>query len=65
VKWYFKIEGEDQELVEELTQRVWFPQEIDSLLDHNGFELVAKYGDFDESPFTSDSPKQLMLCRKR
>ena len=65
VKWYFKIEGEDEEVVEELTQRVWFPQEIDGVLKYSGFEIVAKYGDFDESSFESRSPKQIIVCRKR
>jgi hypothetical protein len=27
--------------------------------------VEAKYGDYDESVFTSDSPKQLTVCRSR
>jgi hypothetical protein len=43
--------------------RLFYPQELDALLHYNGFAVEHKYGDFDESPFTSDSPRQLLVCR--
>jgi SAM-dependent methyltransferase len=43
--------------------RVFYPQEIDALLRYNGFAIEHKYGDFDDSPYGSASPKQLIVSR--
>ena len=42
--------------------RQFFPQEFDALFEYNGFKIEAKYGDFDESGFTGDSPKQIIVA---
>ena len=39
-----------------------FPQELPMLLAANELELVARYGDFEREPFTSESPRQVCLC---
>jgi hypothetical protein len=41
---------------------MFYPQEIDSLLTHIGFVIEHKYGDFQETPYLSNSPKQLVIC---
>ncbi len=64
IVWYYKI-GDAEEYARELNMRMLFPQELDALLHHNGFELEAKYGDFDESPFESSSRQQVCICRCR
>ncbi|KKM72502.1 hypothetical protein LCGC14_1419870 [marine sediment metagenome] len=64
IKWYFKISNQPRESVYELNMRMFFPQELDALLRYNGFRIEAKYGDYDKTPFTSESPKQLIVCRK-
>jgi hypothetical protein len=33
------------------------------LLAANGLELVSRYGDFGGEPFTSDSARQVCICR--
>ena len=43
--------------------RIFFPQELDALLRNNGFQIEHKYGDYDETPFKPDSPKQIIVCR--
>ena len=43
---------------------MFFPQELDSLLRQNGFDIIAKYGGFDQSPFSSESAHQILVCRK-
>ncbi len=63
IKWYYRVGKSGDERVAELNMRVFFPQELDALLRANGFEIEAKYGDFDESPFTSASPKQIIRVR--
>jgi len=62
IKWYFKI-GNTPEFYVELNMRVFFPQEIDALLTYNGFEIECKLGDYDQSVFTSASPKQIIICK--
>jgi SAM-dependent methyltransferase len=47
----------------EFSLRMIFPQELDLLLHYNGFIIEDKFGNFDGSAFTSDSPKQIVVCR--
>jgi len=62
IKWYYKIGSQAEEVVEELNMRILYPQELDALLYYNGFTIEAKFGNYDESPFVSTSPKQLIVC---
>lgn len=64
IKWYYKI-GSAEEVVRELNMRILFPKELDALLHYNGFEIEAKYGDFDMSAFESSSRHQVLVCRRR
>lgn len=48
----------------DLVLRMWYPQEIDAIVKYNGFVMEKKYGNYDESPFRGDSPKQIAVCRK-
>ena len=43
--------------------RIFYPQELDALLEYNGFEIITKYGDYDLSPFGSQSKIQLIVAR--
>ncbi|MCI0184729.1 class I SAM-dependent methyltransferase [Sulfoacidibacillus ferrooxidans] len=45
--------------------RYVFPQELEALLHYNGFYMEQMYGNFDLSPFQSDSPLMVCVCRKR
>ena len=40
-------------------------QELDALLALCGFEILAKFGDYDGAAFTAESSKQLLVCRYR
>jgi SAM-dependent methyltransferase len=62
IKWYYRIGDADVEEEVELNMRIFFPQELDALLVHNGFSIEAKFGDFDGSPFTAASPTQVVIC---
>ena len=61
LKWYYRIG--DQERIVENNMRIIFPKELDALLHYNGFDIEAKYGNYDQSLFASDSPKQITVCR--
>ncbi|WP_010676658.1 class I SAM-dependent DNA methyltransferase [Bacillus timonensis] len=44
--------------------RYVFPQEMNRLLKENGFEILAVYKDWNESPLTQDSYQMIYVCRK-
>lgn len=64
IKWYYRIGDRTEETMEELNMRIFFPQELDLLLHYNGFTMEAKFGNYDEIPFDSSSPKQILICHK-
>ncbi|MBI4721665.1 MAG: class I SAM-dependent methyltransferase [Candidatus Stahlbacteria bacterium] len=62
IKWYYKIGNQAKEIVEELNLRMFYPQEIDAILYYNGLMIEDKFGNYDETPFMSTSPKQIIVC---
>jgi SAM-dependent methyltransferase len=48
-----------------LSQRKFFPAELEALLDANGFAVKARYGDFHGTPLDVDSDTQLIVCTPR
>jgi SAM-dependent methyltransferase len=62
IRWYYRIEGQPEETTATLNLRMYYPQEIEALLRYNGFDLYARYGDYDETPFTGQSSRQLIVC---
>ena len=63
IRWFFREERSREETVLSFEMRQFFPQEIDALLWYNGLLIEHKYGSFDEGEFSSESPKQLIICR--
>jgi SAM-dependent methyltransferase len=63
VVWSYAVDGVEDARVEELTMRLFFPRELDALLELHGLVIEHKYGDYDRRPFDARSPKQLLLCR--
>jgi SAM-dependent methyltransferase len=63
IQWFFRNEGSNKETVLSVEMRQFFPQEIDAMLWYNGFLIEHKYGSYDETEFSSDAPKQLIICR--
>jgi SAM-dependent methyltransferase len=50
---------------EEKTLRYVFPQEMESLLFYNGFQIRACYGDWQQGPLTATSPAMIYVCQRR
>ena len=65
IKWYYRFSETGREIQRDLNMRIIFPQELDALLEYNGFEIESKYGWFDCSPFTSNAKRQIIVSRKR
>lgn len=61
IRWYDKIDNQE-EAVEELNMRIFYPQELDALLYYNGFTVEAKFGNYNMDTFVSSSKKQLIVC---
>ena len=64
IKSYYKI-GEKEIARMELKLRMLFPQEIDAILHYNGFRIENKYGNYNGSPFSSDTNFQILVCQAR
>lgn len=50
-------------LFKNLDMRMFFPQELDSYLEWNGFHIIHKYGGFEEEAFNDNSAKQIFVCQ--
>jgi SAM-dependent methyltransferase len=49
----------------EVRMRCYFPQELLALCRLGGFQVVERFGDYDQRPFLAGSPKQILVCRAR
>jgi SAM-dependent methyltransferase len=65
IRWFFRNEASDNEVMLSFEMRQFFPQEIDALLWYNDFLIEHKYGSYNEEEFSSDAWKQLIICRPK
>lgn len=63
VVWKHTIDG--VEVMKKLDMRCFWPREMDAILKYNGFEVIHKFGNFDESKFKSGAPKQLYVLKAK
>jgi len=63
IKWFFKT-GKNETVVS-FNQRVYFPQELDYIVQFCGFEIVDKFGDFEVTPFEEHPDTQILVLRER
>jgi SAM-dependent methyltransferase len=57
--------GPGREKVVHLSQRKFFPAELEALLAHGGFTVERRYGDFARQPLDGDAESQVLVCRVR
>lgn len=62
IEWHYFINGVFNS-IQNLDMRLFFPQELDSYLESNGFDIIHKFGCFEEEAFNDDSEKQIFICR--
>ena len=62
IEWHYFINGEFNS-IQNLDMRMFFPQELNSYLEWNGFHIIHKYGGFEEEAFSDDSEKQVFVCQ--
>ncbi len=63
IKWQYIINNEPHSN-EALDMRIFYPKELDYYIKSNNYKIINKYGDYNLSEFTADSPKQLIICQK-
>jgi SAM-dependent methyltransferase len=61
IEWHYYINGEFNS-IQNLDMRLYFPQELDSYLEWNGFKIINKFGGFEEDEFNDSSEKQIFVC---
>lgn len=61
IEWHYYINGEFDS-IQNLDMRLFFPQELDSYLERNGFKIIHKFGSFEEEEFNDSSEKQIFVC---
>jgi len=59
----FYIQARQTLRTKQVNMRCFFPEELLALCRVNRLEVVHRYGNYDESPFVNDSPKQILICR--
>jgi len=60
--WYFSTERDPDFVVSSVEVRSFFPQEVAVLLEVGGLRLVERFGDFEGTPFTSETATQVCIC---
>lgn len=61
-KMFFRFPGHTEDFVEELKLRCYFPKELEALFKYNDFIVESKFGNYDGTAFTSESPQQIIVC---
>lgn len=65
INWHYKNQYHKEENTVSFAMRQFFPQELDALFQYSGFHIESKFGDFDESNFNANSPKQIIVARPK
>lgn len=61
IEWHYFINGEFNS-IQNLDMRMFFPQELNSYLEQAGFDIIYKYGGFEDEVFNDNSDKQVFVC---
>lgn len=62
IRWHFWHRPTDEITTLSFALRQFFPQELNALFEFKGFCIEEKFGDFNQSAFSDDSPKQIIVA---
>lgn len=62
---FLYADGQTSEKTLRVALRYVFPQEMESLLHYNGFEIVKSYGNWQQDPLIETSRAMIYVCQKR
>jgi len=60
--YYEPVDGKGPTKIVKLTQRKYFPAELEALVAHAGFRVAARYGDFFWGELTGTAESQVLVC---
>jgi 2-polyprenyl-3-methyl-5-hydroxy-6-metoxy-1,4-benzoquinol methylase len=60
---HYSLDGQEEIAILKIALRMFFPQELDSILYYNGFDVLEKYGNFNKEPLNLKSPCQILVCK--
>lgn len=60
---FTRRDGEQRESAGTLALRMWFPAELEALLQYNGFAIEQRFGGHNRSPLDARSGKQILICK--
>jgi SAM-dependent methyltransferase len=61
--YYDPVDGKGDGHVVKLTQRKFFPAELEALVAHAGFRVIERYGDFSFGPLEAGAESQVLICQ--
>jgi SAM-dependent methyltransferase len=64
IRLYYESEAGETRVVH-LSQRKFFPAELEALVAHGGFTAERRHSDFTGDPLEADAESQLLVCRLR
>lgn len=64
VKLYYSTKDKKDFAVDNVRQRCFFPQELNLLVEHVGFKILEKFGDFSGKRFSNGDSKQVVVCTR-
>jgi SAM-dependent methyltransferase len=62
--YYDPVDGRGPGRVVKLSQRKYFPAELEALVAHAGFRVTARYGDFFWAPLDGSAESQVLVCER-
>ena len=60
--YYEPVDGKGPTKIVKLSQRKFFPAELEALVAHAGLRMVERYGDFGWKPLDAASESQVLVC---
>ena len=63
VQWHYRWSCDGRKKTEDIFLRCFFPQELDTLIELSGFEMIEKLGNYQGKTFGAGDPHQVVVCR--
>ncbi len=63
--YYEPLDGKGPAKIVKLSQRKYFPAELEALVAHAGMRVVERYGDFLWRPLVGTAESQVLVCEKQ
>ncbi len=62
--YYEPVDGKGPTNIVKLSQRKFFPAELEALIAHAGLRIVVRYGDFSGRPLDASAESQVIVCER-